>query len=259
MLQTARHIGLDLAWMPANRSGAAVLAADGTLLDATAELRTDDEILAWVRSQLGDGPALIAIDMPTIVPNPAGRRTAEAEIQRDFGRWHAGAYPANRGLRAFADGGRAAALIRALAADGVAESLPVAPDDPRRLAIEVFPHAAHVALFALPQVIKYKKKGRPWESVLAEWARYRGLLADLARSDPPLILPAWSVPLTAERRGYKRFDDLLDGITCAYVAAYVRRWGTAEPRTHVYGDTETGYIVVPTPRGLPQKSWQAFG
>ncbi len=39
---------------------------------------------------------IVAIDAPTLVPNETGRRPAEAECQRLFGRYQAGPHPANR-------------------------------------------------------------------------------------------------------------------------------------------------------------------
>ena len=41
----------------------------------------------------------------------------------------------------------------------------------------------------------------------------------------------------------KRYEDRLDALTCAYVAAYYLRWGAE--RVQVLGDTMTGHIVVP--------------
>ena len=42
---------------------------------------------------------------------------------------------------------------------------------------------------------------------------------------------------------YKQFDDLLDGIFCAYLAYYFWHWGS--DRTWVIGDLETGSVTVP--------------
>ena len=58
-----------------------------------------------------DGPCLVAIDAPLIVRNATGNRVAEAELNRDFARFDAGAHPSNTGKPEFADvargGGRA--------------------------------------------------------------------------------------------------------------------------------------------------------
>jgi predicted RNase H-like nuclease len=243
-LSSPRHLGLDLAWSERNPSGLAALEADGTLACVRADLRSDAEILRWVRRWLG-GSGVVAIDMPTIVPNAAGARPCERELQQRFRRQHAGPYPANRGLGPFADGGRAARMIAALAADGLVENpADFRPGDPRNVAIEVFPHAAHVVFFARERIFKYKRKPAH-RDYLAEWGRYRAALATLARADPPLVLDA-RIPLElTSARGYKAWDDTLDALTCAYVGAFVHRWGLQPPHVEVVGDLAGGYIVVP--------------
>ena len=238
-----RLLGLDLAWSPANPSGVAALDPKGRLLDVRADLRSDEAILAWVRTWLGPS-GVIGIDMPTIVRNAAGMRSCERQAQAAFRSAHAGPYPANTGMAVFRDGGRAAHIVAALAADGVVEALDVRPDDPRNVALEVFPHAAHVRLFARDRIFKYKRKGRSFD-MLDEWAAYRAALATLAAADPPLHLSA-AIPKRVEARGYKRWDDTLDAITCAYVASFVHRWGCAG--TTIFGDLDSGYIVVPKRR-----------
>jgi predicted RNase H-like nuclease len=236
-----RFLGLDLAWSARNRSGVAALDERGAVIDARADLGDDAAIVAWVRSHLAP-TAVLGIDMPTIVPNETGIRPCERALARDFRAFHAAPHPANRGR--FPDGGRARAILDALAADGVGERLDVPPRSAGRYAFEVFPHPAHVRLFALPAIFRYKKKSRPWPLVLAEWSRYRAALETLAAADPPLALGD-AVPLVALERGYKRFDDLLDAVTCAYVASFLWRWGTAAPHARIYGDLATGYIAIP--------------
>ncbi len=186
--------------------------------------------------------SVLGLDMPTIVPNEAGMRRCERELARDFRAYHAAPHPSNR-LR-FPDGGRARALLDALAADRVIERPGLAPQTCGRFAFEVFPHPSLVRLFELPAIFRFKKKSRPWPEVLSEWLRYRTALGDLENAVPPLVLGA-SVPHTAEIRHYKRFDDLLDAITCAYVASYLWHWGTASPYARVYGDLAEGYIAIP--------------
>ncbi len=185
---------------------------------------------------------IIGIDMPTIIRNPTGIRPCERELAAVFRPYHAAPHPAN--LRRFPDGGRARRLIDTLAVDGVVETLDVTPGDPRNVALEIFPHPAHVRLFALDRIFAYKKKSRAWAGVLAEWSRYRAALAGLAEADPPLIVDD-TIPTVVDARGYKRWDDTLDAITCAYVSAFVWRWGIGAPHVRVFGDLRDGYIVVP--------------
>jgi len=239
-----RLLGLDLAWSENNPSGGAVLAPDGRLLCARYDLGGNAEVVAWIREWLGTS-GVIGIDMPTIVRNDAGSRACERELGAVFRRYHAGPYPANTTLTCFHDGGRAKQIIDELRDDGVVESVEIEPRDKRNIAIEVFPHAAHVRLFGLDRIFAYKKKRRPWPTVLAAWATYRAGLASLATADPPLVLDDALVPVAAEARGYKRYDDLLDAITCAYVASFVHRWGTEQSHVRVFGDLAGGYIVVP--------------
>lgn len=234
-------LGLDLAWSPRNPSGLAALRPDGTLLDVRADVRSDDEILAWIRRFRGTS-GVLAFDMPTIVRNPSGMREAERSLGAVFRRYHAAPHPSN--LRRFPDGGRARRMIDALAGDGVVEALDVRPNDARLIALEVFPHPALVRLFALDHIFRHKKKARAWPGVLSEWSRYRAALATLRDADPPLHLGSW-VPTTVGARGYKRWDDTLDAVTCAYVGSFIHRFGIGAPHARVFGDLTEGAIVVP--------------
>jgi bacterioferritin len=250
----AVFIGLDLAWSPNNPSGVAAIGRDGALVSPPrADLRDDAEILAWIRSHAA--PTMtIAIDMPTIVPNLTGRRPCEALLAAEFRAAHAGPHPANRANRWFADGGRAAALVRALGDDGFRERLDTKANEPGRTVFECFPHPSLVRLFSLPRIFKYKKKqGRSWDSVLSEWARYRSALEALRGAHPPLVLDPAVVPFAVDKRGYKRWDDTLDAITCAYVASYAWIWGIDSPDMRVYGDLTSGYVVIPDRPFVAQK------
>ena len=238
---SARFLGLDLAWSDRNPSGLAAIDETGTILDLRADLRSDADVLGWIRTWRGSS-GVLGIDMPTIVRNAGGARRAENALRAVFGRYGAGPHPANLGR--FPDGGRAARFIADLAPDGVIETTDIAQRDPRTIAVEVFPHPAHVRLFDLPGIFKYKKKARPWADVLAEWERYRAALATLATADPPLRLDE-RVPLRVGMRGYKRWDDTLDALSCAYIAAFLWRWGSAPPHARLFGNLTDGYILVP--------------
>lgn len=65
----------------------------------------------------------------------------------------------------------------------------LAPRQPTRQVIEVFPHPATITLFGLPQTLKYKARpGRDYPSRRAELARLHRLLLGLRVADPPLFL-----------------------------------------------------------------------
>lgn len=244
---SARFLGLDLAWSAKNPTGAAVLDEAGRIIDLRADLGDNAEILAWVRSHLGSSGA-IGFDMPTVVTNAAGSRECEKLLAKRYRRNHAGPHPSNLGRPLFADGGRARGMIDALRSDGVCESLEIRARDPRILALEVFPHPAHIELFSRSSIFAYKKKqGRAWTEVHAAWREYRAALATLERADPPLAIDETVVPSSVSIRGraYKEWDDKLDAISCAYVASWVWRWGTDSAHVRVFGDLENGHIVVP--------------
>ena len=239
-----RFLGLDPAWVDTNPSGLAVLDANGRLLEVSADLRGDADVLAWIEKNVGACGA-VAIDMPTIVRNAMGQRDCERSLRRDFHRHDAGPYPANLGLAPFADGGRASRLIDGLD-ERVFHTTDVAARDPRTVAFETYPHAAAVRLFELAAIKRYKKKGRPWDLVLSEWAAYRRLLDGLRDADPPLLLDEGLLPRSVSKERYKRWDDAIDAVVCAYVAAYVWTHGTQSPRVSVYGDMQGGHIVIPS-------------
>ena len=100
-----RFIGVDLAWGRRNPSGLAVLDESGAVV-AEGEATGDAEIASFIAAHDGEG-AVLALDAPLVVRNPAGtRRACEAELQRRYGRLGAGPYPSNLELL----GGRARAM-----------------------------------------------------------------------------------------------------------------------------------------------------
>ncbi|WP_343602490.1 DUF429 domain-containing protein [Mycobacterium sp.] len=237
-------VGVDLAWGVRNPTGVAVLDADGRLV-ALSAARDDDAVLTalrpWVR-----GECLVGIDAPLVVTNPTGQRAAEAALNRDFARFEAGAHPANTGKPEFANGPRGARLAAALGLD-------IDPRSPAsQRAIEVYPHAAMVALFRLHRTVKYKAKpGRPLELLRAELLRVMDLLEGLARAPVPLRVAddvRWGA-LRRQVRGATRKSDLrraedpVDAVVCAYVARYAHHRPEGVTR---YGDHVTGCIVTPT-------------
>ena len=243
-----RVVGLDLAWASRNRSGLCVV-EDGRVL-ASACLRSDDEIEAWIR-RWGADEILLAIDAPLIVRNRVGRRACESVIASAFAAEHAGPFPAN--LTLLRGDVRAHRLARRL-------GLRVTPDAvrrrPIRAAIEVYPHPALVVLLGRAERLPYKaKQGRPLEVRHAALCELLQGLVDLKRGDPPLDVttgPDWArLAATCDARpsgtALKRLEDELDGYVCAYIGSYHVAW--AGRRSLTVGDARCGYIVTPvTPR-----------
>ena len=242
------YIGVDLAWGDRKPTGLAVLDDDGRLQHVST-VRTDDEIADALAAYV-EGDCLVAIDAPLIVKNATGNRPAEAELNRDFARFDAGAHPSNTGKPEFRDGTRGARLCSRLGLD-------MNPRSGRaRRAIEVYPHPATITLFRLGRTLKYKQKpGRTLEELTSELTVLMGLVEGLSAADPPIDVSgkAWaelvSAVESASRKSHLRVvEDQVDAVLCAYVALFADR---RPERTTTYGDLEHGYIVTPAlPDGL---------
>ncbi len=236
-------VGVDLAWGERNATGLAVLDEHGGLV-LVETVRTDDQIAAALAPYV-ESDCLVAIDAPLVVTNATGNRPAEAELNRDFARFDAGAHPSNTGKPEFHDGTRGARLCAQLKLDMNPKS------GRRRRAIEVYPHPATVALFRLGRTLKYKhKSGRDLDALRDELLVLMGLLEGLDDADPALHVASapWSmlreaVEAATRKTELRVVEDQIDAVVAAYVAMYAER---APGRTTTYGDYETGYIVTPT-------------
>ena len=237
-------IGVDLGWY-GKPSGLASIRLDGSLLRLgdIARLENVDEILAWIRSETGNGSAVAAVDAPLVIPNQTGIRSAERELNRDFRRFHAGCHAANLS-RPFAS--NVISFSRRLEALGFSHGARIAPRRQGRFQIEAHPHAAMVSLFGLPRIVKYKRGARVERA--RELRRLRSLmLSRLPELDPGLSLRLPAVPRTGN---LKPVEDRIDAVLCAYIAAYWWFWG--ERRNRLYGSEEEGYIVVPLSLPAPE-------
>ncbi len=249
-------IGLDLAWSTRNRTGGAVI-REGALLAWTGTLTDDASIEAFIAEHVPAGaPLVVAIDAPLRVPNTSGRRRADHEVSAAWGKFEAGAYPANRTLLAYDGTIRGEELARRLVQRfGCIETAPIPQRGAGRYLCEVFPHPAHVALFGLPRTLKYKRKpSRTRATVTAEFVRYQQALAGLATASPPLkgldALVAVDAGLL-RGRALQELEETFDAVTCAYVACYA--WHHGPARQRVYGSIEEGHILVPWPEEMAQR------
>ncbi|MBO0680118.1 bifunctional ribonuclease/(p)ppGpp synthase [Mycolicibacterium sp. S2-37] len=236
-------VGLDLAWGEKKPTGVAVIDDAGTLVHLSA-LSDDDAILTAIRPFVA-GDCVVGIDAPLIVVNDEGNRPCEAALNKDFQRFQAGAHPSNRRKPEFANGTRGGRLATALGLELDPHS------QSRRRALEVYPHAAAVALFRLGRTLKYKAKpGRPVGRLQSELLRLMILIEGLENSEVPVFAArddGWRrlrrAVETAERKSeLRRAEDQVDAVLCAYVALYAHR---RPDGVTVYGDGDTGYIVTP--------------
>lgn len=239
-----KFLGIDLGWQT-GASGLCCLdlTPQGLRLGELSLGATHQDVLAWVSHQVGaDQPALVAVDAPTIIPNPTGMRLPDRLAHRYFGRYDAGCYPANQG-RPFA--APLVAFSQALEGLGFHHAPALEPQQLGRHQVELFPHPATVHLFRLPRILKYKKG--PVAQRRQGLAQLRHChLTQLPRLDPPLPLGEADLPrIPLGGKALKQVEDQLDSLTCAYAAAHYWWWGRS--RNWVLGDETTGFIVVPAP------------
>ncbi|MBF4618983.1 DUF429 domain-containing protein [Clavibacter sp. VKM Ac-2873] len=238
-----RFLGIDLAWAegtaarPARETGLACIDASGRVLDLVTA-RGIDEVVAWVARWEGPG-AVAAVDGPLVVANATGSRLAEKEVASRYGRLGISAYPSNTGRPAQG----AVALRRRLEDAGweYDDGSGVARDAGARTMLECYPYTTLVGApelgFAGPKP-RYKRlapllataERRPHRA--AEFRVVLDAVAGLASADPPLDVATHprAAALVAEgpaivERQHKHLEDLLDGLICAWTAAYWARHG----------------------------------
>ncbi|MFE4106430.1 DUF429 domain-containing protein [Almyronema epifaneia] len=233
-------IGLDLGWLASSRSGVCVLQPEASALvfGSWHILSPHQALLDWLDQIILNQPQVaIAVDAPLIIPNASGMRLPDRLLHQHFGRYHAGCYPANQNLpfypamRDFTAALEQRGFVHAV--DGTTHG---------RVMLEVYPHAASIALFGLPRILKYKK-GKVTE-------RRQGLAQLFAlqqkyfsRLQPSLALD-FTIDLNQKGAALKALEDKLDALTCAYLAAYWVWHG--QRQNSIYGDRQSGYIIVPT-------------
>lgn len=212
----------------------------GCRLVSSALCTTDEDILEWVNA-CGGQDVWLGIDAPIIARNPPGTsRPADKIVTSRFGRYHAGAYPANQ-----ARCERPIRLCRKLRRRGFSSN-PFLPGRGGRRQLEIFPHLVQVAFFERPRIIKYKKG--PVQTRQAGLSEFQAAInTHLTRQDPPLLpTPALAGLLRQDPRALrgsalKSLEDQLDAVLCAYMAFYFHAWG--EARCEIIGDHAEGYII----------------
>lgn len=266
-----RFIGINLAWSRRNTSGIVALECNKNKINLGAfndSIGDDSEIIDFVRgivptfskntrghnlsSKINrNGGCFIAIDAPLLVPNEKGTRPVDIEVAQRFRAQEAGALPANRTLLRNPEGDiRGETLTKKLENMGFIHSFKIEKQGYHLRLFEVFPHPAMVIIFNLPVTLKYKaKKGRSLDSRLQELKRYRMYLSRLQYIDPPLsqnVVHTFSLDNTnfiKSQGGLKHYEDLLDALFCAWLAAYFWFWGNRG--YEVMGNMATGYIILP--------------
>jgi len=246
-------IGIDLAWRGEKPSGGAVLKGDRRCarLIEVVPLVSFAAVLAFVETHAKD-PAVVAIDAPLIIRNHTGQRRCETAVSKYYGARHASCHTSNLSL--YPD----PVSVR-LASELISRGFRHAPDvthpENGLVMLEVYPHAALIELFRLPRILRYKKGNiatkRSGQRDLQQ--RLRGLSLLAPPLEPTARLSEYLGADVNSVRGaaLKAYEDGLDAILCAYIAYYYWFWGSGG--TRLFGDMDSGYIIVPAgPNNPPQ-------
>lgn len=249
-MRRTTFIGIDFAWQSERNATGIAVARDcdarAEVVDIASPVRGLDDVVAIIERHATQH-TVVAVDAPLIIRNKAGRRRCETEISQRFGAKHASAHSSNLSL--YPDP-RTHELVRRLEEIGFRHDVPRERHACGRWFFEVYPHPAHIVVFGLETILKYKAKSRRPRSLrLSEFARLHALLISLEHRDPPLAPGAAaflaSTDLqTLRGQGLKNHEDAIDAWFCAYLALHAWYWGAE--RNEVVGDFESGYVVLPT-------------
>lgn len=244
-------IGIDLAWRSnKNYTGGAVLEGDKSgvsVRNLSEGLTSLSEVKAFIQPHT-QADCVVAIDAPLTIRNLKGQRPCEKQIGHRFGAAHASAHSSN--LELYPDPG-SVRLANHLQEQGFQNC----PEPHERFLggkwfFEVYPHPAHVVLFQRTRIIKYKKgKISSRKRGLHEFRE--SIWHFLCPSSPPLMSDPQLHSLLERRledlkgRALKHYEDILDAVFCAYLAAYF--WAWSYERNEMIGTREMGYIINPKP------------
>jgi predicted RNase H-like nuclease len=243
-------VGIDFAWQgERNASGIAIAQGEGpqaSVVEVISGVRGLNDVVPIIQ-RFATANTVIAIDAPLIIRNATGRRPCESEISHRFGARHASTHSSN--LKLYPDP-TTHELVRRLESAGFHHHVGCERQESGRWFFEVYPHPAHIILFELESIIKYKGKSRRPRSLrMTEFAKLHSLLVSLQHTEPALVTGAAMSLYTADletlrERQLKDHEDALDAWFCAYLALHAWYWGLE--RNEIVGDFDTGYIVLPT-------------
>jgi predicted RNase H-like nuclease len=212
------------------------LDASGRVADAAWTVSIPDT-LAWA-ARHADSDALMFVDAPLVVLNPAGQRLCEKHVGQRYGRWKVSANSTNLGSKSLAG-----VRLREAAESACwrYSSGAAGPPYSGRVVSECYPYTTIVGAPALGYVSErptYKR--RPRSVLPADWPELRCRACDelirrvaaLASFNPPIDLRSHpetrrliDEPSPTAAIAYKRREDLLDAAICAWTAAYWRSHG----------------------------------
>jgi predicted RNase H-like nuclease len=257
-------IGIDLAWgegteriLPRD-SGLVALGESGAVIDA-GWTRGLEATQTWIE-HVAQGDTLLFIDAPLIVDNPHGQRLCEKQVGQRYSRWKVSANSTNLSSPVQA-GVRLRQRLEAFGwhyDDGRS-----GPRGAGRVMSECHPYTTLVGANELGYGLErpvYKRK--PKSLSAAEFRPVRAAscddlivrLASLRSADPPLdllshpetraLVDQASPPVD---HAYKRREDLIDAVICAWTAALWFRFGLERCQVlglaHGHGDSQATIIA----------------
>lgn len=262
-------LGVDLAWgedsaeKPANRSGVVALDQRGCILDAgwTSGVK---ETCTWI-NRWASGEAIAFIDAPLVVNNKSGQRQCEREVGQMFGSRLVSANSTNEGSSKRAG----ISLREKLESAGWSYDSGLGGLSQTSLRFsECYPYTTLVGAKELgfSKRPAYKRKPRSFKSMaefwpfrIKEWLRIVQALEGLSEATPPLQLASndltdhlRNAPKLGEAAEYKKQEDLLDAVICAWTAAYWHAHGTSKCTVLGAGDQHSqspgraATIIAPT-------------
>jgi len=243
-------IGFDSAWTDNPKAPGAISAIalkSGVPVRFEApRLASFDDALTFIRAQRSDnGTTLVALDQPTIVPNPTSLRPVERTAASLVSWLGGGVQPSNRGrLGMFCD---ASPIWRFLGALDAVER----PEEARAASqglflIEVFPALALASLdprfFGRLAAPRYNPDRRKTFRA-GDWVRVAAVAAGHFRALGCIQAAEWCDDASLIEQPRKADQDRLDSALCLLIAL---RW-RLRPRAEslMLGDLARGYMVMP--------------
>lgn len=113
----------------------------------------------------------------------------------------------------------------------------------------MYRHPGHVVLFDRSRIIKYKKgplaaRRLGLEELRRDLAVLLGAGTPRLKENEALVNLVGSDLTQLGGRSTKAYEDSLDAVLCAYLAAHYWAWG--DQRNEMIGTMEGSYIIVPT-------------
>jgi len=253
-----RYLGIDLAWgegtqaKPANRSGVVALESSGVIIDAGWTIGLDDTV-RWIEDH--STPDVVAfVDAPLVVTNLEKQRLCETQVGQRYWQWLVSANSTNT------ESPRRAGIHlreRLEALGWVYDDGTTGPPSRGQVLSECYPYTTIVGAEELGYDTErppYKRaqKGMPaaeaWPIRTAACDLLISRVAGLKDHDPPADLASHeetrrllNEPSPVVSAAYKKREDLLDAVICAWSAALWHRYGPA--RCQVLGVPEDGSPV----------------